>query len=215
MEQIAAIPWFASLDDAMRTDLIARGRLVRRAAGEWLWGEGDEDTGLVAVVEGGMHLYSQAPGGREVLFGMLPSGTVMGQSAVLGGGPRLVTAIAAADSQLFLLSDRALRETAALHPMLWRSLSVLVYGQLAAAVQGWVEAIGLAPRQRMIARLLAMSAAGPLPLSQATLAEMVGVSRKAVNGWLGDLEARGLVVRGYGRIVVRDPVGLERMLADG
>jgi CRP/FNR family transcriptional regulator len=108
-----------------------------------------------------------------------------------------------------------LRETAARHPTLWRSLSVLVYGQLAAAVQGWVEAIGLAPRQRMIARLLAMSAAGPLPLSQATLAEMVGVSRKAVNGWLGDLEARGLVVRGYGRIEVRDRVGLERMLADG
>lgn len=214
-DRIAAIPWFTALAPDLRADLIARGRLLRRAAGEWLWGEGDEDTGLVAVLDGAMHLYSQAPGGREVLFGMLPAGTVMGQSAVLGGGPRLVTAIAAADSQLFLLSDRALRETAAIHPMLWRSLSTLVYGQLRAALQGWAEAVGMAPRERMISRLLLMSADGrAVPLSQAALAEMVGVTRKAVNGWLRELEGRGLVALGYGRIEVRDRSGLERMLGE-
>ena len=107
---VAAIPWFAGLEPSLRADLVARGRLKRCSAGEWLHGEGDEETGLIAVLSGALHLYSQAPGGREVLFGMLPAGTVMGQSAVLGGGPRLVTAIAAADCELFLLSDRALRE---------------------------------------------------------------------------------------------------------
>jgi CRP/FNR family cyclic AMP-dependent transcriptional regulator len=213
-DRIVAIPWFASLDDAVRAELIARGRLTHRTAGEWLWGEGDEDTGLVAVLDGALHLYSQAPGGREVLLGLLPPGTVMGQSAMLGGGPRLVTAIAAADSELFLLSDRALRETANRHPMLWRSFSALVYGQLRGALQGWAEVVGLAPRQRMISRLLAMSVgARAVPLSQAALAEMTGVTRKAVNGWLGELEGRGLVARGYGRIEVRDRAGLERMLA--
>ena len=45
-------------------------------------------------------------------------------------------------------------------------------------------------------------------------AEMVGVTRKAVNGWLGELERRRLVALGYGRIEVRDRAGLERMLAD-
>ena len=212
---VAAIPWFASLEPSLRADLVARGRLKRCSAGEWLHGEGDEETGLIAVLSGALHLYSQAPGGREVLFGMLPAGTVMGQSAVLGGGPRLVTAIAAADCELFLLSDRALREAAAKHPMLWRSLSTLVYGQLRAALQGWAEAVGMAPRERMISRLLLMSADGrAVPLSQATLAEMVGVTRKAVNGWLGELERRRLVALGYGHIDVRDRTGLERMLAD-
>lgn len=214
-ERIARIGWFARLESSLRADLIGRGRLKRCPAGEWLHGEGDEDTGLIAVIEGALHLYAQAPGGRQVLFGMLPAGTLMGQSAVLGGGPRLVTAIAATDCLLFLLSDRALRETAAGHPMLWRSLSALVYGELRAALQGWVEAVGLSPRQRMIARLLALSAdARAIPLSQATLAEMVGVTRKAVNGWLKALETRGLVRLGYGRIEVRDRQGLERMLGD-
>ena len=73
----------------------------------------------------------------------------------------------------------------------------------------------MAPRERMISRLLLMSGEGrAVPLSQATLAEMVGVTRKAVNGWLGELERRGLVALGYGRIEVRDRAGLERMLAD-
>ena len=42
---------------------------------------------------------------------------------------------------------------------------------------------------------------------------MVGVTRKAVNGWLRELEADGYVALGYGRIEVRDRAGLERMLA--
>lgn len=215
MDRLTAIPWFAALEPALRADLTARGRLKRCAAGEWLHGEGDEETGLIAVLDGALHLYSQAPGGREVLLGQLPAGTVMGQSAVLGGGPRLVTAIAATDAELFLLSDRALREAAARHPMLWRGLSQLVYGQLRAAVLGWAEMIGLGPRERMISRLLQMSDGGrPVALPQAALAEMVGVTRKAVNGWLRDLEMRGLVRLGYGRIEVGDRAALERMLAD-
>ncbi|HEX6859201.1 MAG TPA: Crp/Fnr family transcriptional regulator [Caulobacteraceae bacterium] len=211
---IAAVPWFAGLEPALRADLIARGRQRRAAAGEWLHGEGDEDAGLIAVLEGALRLYSQAPGGREVLLGVLPAGTMIGQSAVLGGGPRLVTAIAASDSRVFLLSDRALREVAASHPMLWRPLSQLVYGQLRAALQGWAEMVGLGPRERMISRLLLMSGGGSAPLTQAALAEMVGVTRKAVNGWLRALEAEGLVALGYGRITVRDRRALERMLAD-
>jgi hypothetical protein len=42
---------------------------------------------------------------------------------------------------------------------------------------------------------------------------MIGVTRKAVNGWLGALEGQGRVARGYGVITVLDRAGLERMLA--
>jgi hypothetical protein len=42
---------------------------------------------------------------------------------------------------------------------------------------------------------------------------MIGVTRKAVNGWLGALEGQGRVSRGYGVITVLDRAGLERMLA--
>lgn len=214
LDRVAAIPWFARQPAARREALLRAGRLSRRGAGEWMHGEGDEETGVLAVVDGGLRVYGQAPGGREALIGLLPPGTVIGQSAAFGGGPRIVTAITAAPSLIFTLSDSALRRVAAGHPDLWEALTALVYGQLRINAQAVAEFVALRPRERLVSRLLQMAAqtVGDIPVSQGDLAEMIGVTRKAVNGWLGELEAAGLVVRGYGVIRVLDTGRLERML---
>lgn len=214
LDRVAAITWFARQPADRRQALLRAGRLARRNAGEWMHGEGDEETGVLAVVDGALKVYGQAPGGREALIGLLPPGTVIGQSAAFGGGPRIVTAIAATPSTLFTLSDRALRRVAAEHDGLWEALSALVYGQLRANAQAVAEFVALKPRERLISRILQMAAqaGGEIAVSQADLAEMIGVTRKAVNGWLGELEAKGLVRVGYGRVEVLDARGLERML---
>ncbi|MBI5940191.1 MAG: Crp/Fnr family transcriptional regulator [Caulobacterales bacterium] len=215
LDRVAAIPWFARQPADRRDALLRAGRLSRRQTGEWMHGEGDEETGVLAVVDGALKVYGQAPGGREALIGLLPAGTVIGQSAAFGGGPRIVTAITASPSLIFTLSDSALRRVAAVHPGLWEALSALVYGQLRLNAQTVAEFVALRPRERLISRLLQMSAqaGGEISVSQADLAEMIGVTRKAVNGWLGELEATGLVRRGYGVISVLDAGRLERMLA--
>ncbi|MDP1735963.1 MAG: Crp/Fnr family transcriptional regulator [Caulobacter sp.] len=215
LDPVAAIPWFARQPAERRNALLEAGRLSRRGAGEWMHGEGDEETGVLAVVTGALKVYGQAPGGREALIGLLPAGTVIGQSAAFGGGPRIVTAITASPSLVFTLSDSALRRVAAAHPGLWEALSALVYGQLRLNAQAVAELIALKPRERLVSRLLQMAAqaGGEIAVSQADLAEMIGVTRKAVNGWLGKLEAAGLVERGYGVIRVLDAARLERMLA--
>ena len=214
LDRVAAIQWFARQPPDRRDALVRAGRLSRRRTGEWMHGEGDEETGVLAVVEGALKVYGQAPGGREALIGLLPPGTVIGQSAAFGGGPRIVTAITAAPSLIFTLSDSALRRVAAVHPDLWESLTALVYGQLRANAQTVAELIALKPRERLVARLVQMAAAsnGEIAIAQADLAEMIGVTRKAVNGWLGELETAGLVARGYGVIRVLDPGRLERTL---
>jgi len=214
-ERIAAIPWFALLEPEARGDLVGRGRLRRRRAGEWLFGEGDEDTGIVAVLEGALGLHAKAPGGREVLIGVLQAGGVMGQSIVFGGGPRLLTVTCAAESLLFTLSDQALRQSAERHPGLWRALLALAYGQQRATVDALATLVALKPRQRLVAQLLTLSRRDrEAPVSQSALAELVGVSRKAVNGWLAELEAAGLVTRGYGRLTIEDRRGLARLLRE-
>ena len=43
-----------------------------------------------------------------------------------------------------------------------------------------------------------------LPVTQQELAELLGVTRPTANGALRELEAMGLVERGYGRLRVRD-----------
>jgi CRP-like cAMP-binding protein len=214
LDRVAAIPWFARQPVDRRDALLRAGRLSRRQTGEWMHGEGDEETGVLAVVDGALKVYGQAPGGREALIGLLPAGTVIGQSAAFGGGPRIVTAITASPSLIFTLSDSALRRVAAVHSDLWEALGALVYGQLRVNAQAVAELIALKPRERLISRLVQMTAqtGGEIAVSQADLAEMIGVTRKAVNGWLGELEAAGLVERGYGVIRVLEPGRLERML---
>jgi CRP-like cAMP-binding protein len=215
LERVAAMPWFAALEAEARMDLIRRGRLRRRAAGEWLFGEGDEDTGVVALLEGALGLHAQAPGGGEVLIGVLQPGGMIGQSIVFGGGPRLLTVICVEASLLFTLSDQALRRAIERHPSLWRGLLALAYGQQRASVEALAIRVGLRPRQRLVAQLLTLSRRQRrAPVSQSALAEMIGVSRKAVNGWLGELEAAGLVTRGYGALTIDDRAGLARRLRD-
>lgn len=214
LDRVAAIPWFARQPADRRAALMRAGRLARRRAGEWMHGEGDEEAGVLAVVDGVLKVYGQAPGGREALIGLLPPGSVIGQSPAFGGGPRIVTAIAASPCVTFSLSDRDLRRVAASHPDLWEALSALVYGQLRANTQAIAELIALRPRERLVARLLQLASltGGDIAASQTDLAEMIGVTRKAVNGWLGELEAQGAVRRGYGVISVLDRPRLERML---
>lgn len=211
---LMAIPWFAGQAPEQAAALIKAGRLIRRSAGEWLHGEGDEETGLLAVVEGRLKLYCQAPGEREVLIAVLPPGAVMGQSATFGGGPRLLTVIAAADSIVFTLSDRALRQTAVDHPGVWRDLAGLLYMQLGAILQLVAQLTALPPRARLAARLLQLEQnLGVAEVSQGDLAEMVGVTRKAINGWLGEMAAKGWVRLGYGRVEILKPAGLRGVVA--
>lgn len=211
--RLATLPWFARLKPDVRDHLITNGRVIRRAAGDWLYGEGDEDTGVIAVLSGGLHMHAAGPDTGEVLLGFLPEGTVIGQSILFGGGPRLVTMICAAPSELFMLSDRVLRDAAAAHPSLWPALSALIYEQLRASMRGMVEFISMSPRDRLISRLFAYSAAGPrVPIGQSALAEMIGVSRNAVNGWLGELEAQRVIARGYRHIDVTDRKRLQKLV---
>lgn len=211
---LLAIPWFAHQSADQAAAMVKAGRLVRRNAGEWLHGEGDEETGLLAVLDGRLKLYCQAPGEREVLIGVMPAGSVMGQSATFGGGPRLLTVIAAADSLVFTVSDRALRQTAAEHPGVWRDVAGLLYMQLGAILQLVAQLTALPPRARLAARLLQLEQnLGVAEVSQGDLAEMVGVTRKAINGWLGEMAAKGWVRLGYGRIEILKPGSLRAVVA--
>lgn len=211
---LLTVPWFAGQPPEQAAALMRAGRLIRRGAGEWLHGEGDEETGLLTVIEGRLKLYCQAPGEREVLIGVMPPGAVMGQSATLGGGPRLLTVIAAADSLVFVLSDRVLRQTAADHPGVWRDVAGLLYAQLGAILQLVAQLTALPPRARLAARLLQLEQnLGVAEVSQGDLAEMVGVTRKAVNGWLGEMARKGWVRLGYGRVEILKPAALRGVAA--
>jgi CRP/FNR family cyclic AMP-dependent transcriptional regulator len=213
-EQIDRIGWLAEQPAGLREALLVAARLRWLAQGEWAHGEGDEEAGVLLVLEGRLRLFAQAPGGREALIGVLGPGAAIGQSPVFGGGPRLVTAVSAGRSLVLILSDASLRRVAQDWPGAWQVVSQLIYRQLQYSVQVAAERVALPPRAQLASRLLMLALGGEsVAANQSDLAELLGFSRKAVNGWLGELEAAGAVRLGYGRIEIVSRRALERAVA--
>ena len=210
-----SVRWLAPYGPDLARALVAQGSVARLAAGRWAQAEGDEETGLLVVVEGALDLYCQAPGDREVRIGHIGPGAAIGQTMRFGGGPRLVTAVCAAPSLVLRVSDAGLTRIARDRPQVWQAVAAVVYLQLRSALQMAAEALALPPRARIAARLVALSRARAVPaelaLSQQALAEMVGLSRKTVNGLLLEFAREGLIDLDYGGLAVLDLRRLERV----
>ena len=213
-EILARSAWLAQGGPALADLFLAHGRFVPLAAGQWAHGEGDDETGVLVVLRGALHLYCKAPGDREVLFSQAGAGAALGQTARFGGGPRLVTAIAAEDALILQVSDRALSRIAQDEPRLWEAVSALLYLQLRNLLEMLGDHAALPPRQRLARRLAQLAGASPqsvLRITQETLGEMVGLTRKTANLHLAALEREGLVRRAYGGLAITDLPGLRRV----
>jgi len=217
LEVLKACEWLRGEPPALAEALVASGRLLHLSAGEWAQTEGDEHRGLVVVVRGVVHVSCQAAGNRNVLIGHCEAGAVLGHATRYSGGPRLVTAVCAEPSVLLAVSERALENVATQWPTLWRALALSAYSYTRRTVRALAELISLPPRQRLASRLLIMAstaagdAAPVVRLSQQAIGEMIGVTRKTVNGHLAAFERARLITASYNRIVLSDVQGLRRL----
>lgn len=209
--------WLRGEPAALVEDLMTHGRLLHLNSGEWAQTEGDEHRGLVVVMSGVVHVSCQAAGNRNVLIGHCEAGAVLGHATRFSGGPRLVTAVCAEPSVLLAVSERGLEDVALRWPTLWRALALSAYSYTRRTVRALAELIALPPRQRLASRLLIMGVPavehGPavVRLSQQAIGEMIGVTRKTVNGHLAAFERAQLIKASYNRIVLRDLDGLRRI----
>jgi CRP-like cAMP-binding protein len=197
--------------------LLAHARLVTFQAGQWTHAEGDEETGILIVIRGLAYVLCKAPGDREVLIIPRNPGDAIGQTTRFGGGPRLVTVQCIDDSLILLASDRVLTQIAMKRPQIWQAVAALCYLQARDLLLIVADLIALPPRQRLAARIARLAQADEqsgkivLSLSQEALAEMVGLTRKTVNGYLAEFEREGLIQRTYGSVILLDPQGLQRI----
>lgn len=197
--------------------LLTQGRLVNFQPGAWTHAEGDEEAGLLIIIRGAVHILCKAPGKRQVLVSQIGAGAAFGQTSRFGGGPRLVTVQCAESSLILLAPDRVLAQIAMTRPQIWVAVSALLYRGVRDLIQLTAEVIALPPRQRLAARMLSLayekdeSGKPLLRLSQQALAEMVGLTRKTVNGYLAEFERTGLIRRTYASTILLDPNGLRRI----
>lgn len=204
-------PWFARQPAALRERLVAGGRTVELQRGQWVYSQGDEGTGLCAVLDGALRMEVALDAERDVMIGLASAPTILGQARRSGGGPRIITVRANTPARVLMIADDALDRAAATDVALWRAINELVYAQLEQATRLAAYLLVQTAEGRVALRLLQFADGDSVPVSQSDLAEMTGLSRKTVNGHLAALERKGVIARGYRAITVVDHAALERI----
>jgi len=210
---------FARLDAATAAALAQR--MVRRTyrRGEALFHQGDPGDSLYVLVEGSVAVVVSSENGDRMVLTTLASPDVLGEIALLDGGPRSASAEAVEDTVALVLSRAAFLQLMKDHPpfaeQLLRSLGGLVR-RLSEQASDFVF-LDLPGRVAKAVLRLADDAGGSadgIPLevtvTQQRLAEMVGGSRQSVNQILHAFEARGLVELHGRRVLICRPDLLRR-----
>jgi CRP-like cAMP-binding protein len=204
-------PWFSGLAPTRRQALLARARPSTAPVGARVYGVGDPPDGFWAVVEGEVRLVSYPAIGMESVSMIVGPGAWFGELSVLDGGPRPHDAVVAKAAKLLHVPLAAFDQLAAVHPIIFRDLGILVCSRQRSALSFMAHSIAQPIAVRLTRTLLGAARASggaDLQVRQEELAAMIGVSRQTVNKELKALERAGLVALSYGRIRICDPARL-------
>jgi CRP-like cAMP-binding protein len=100
---LASIPLFDGIEDADLAELAALLRRRQLAAGEILWREGDEASGMVLIVDGQLSLSLTVPGQQTVEFGRPGRAEILGEIPLIDGGHHSATVRAVEPTAVLLL----------------------------------------------------------------------------------------------------------------
>lgn len=214
-------PIFAGLRDAELDGLVAATRRRRYARDNYLFREGDPGLDFFLVESGEVKISRVSEAGTELVLAILGPGAAFGELAVLEEGAlRSADAVALEPVECLLVGRVALVDCLRKHPdALWRVVSLLS-AQIRRQDERAAELAFLDIPGRVARKLLDLAeehgepaAQGTriaLPISQRTLAGLIGASRENVNRALRQYAAAGYIRLEKGAVVVLKPAELRK-----
>jgi CRP/FNR family transcriptional regulator, cyclic AMP receptor protein len=197
-----------------------QGHLRHFSRGELVFGEGDVAERLFVLDHGWVLIRSSGPDGRDVVLGLRGPGEVLGEMSVLDGKPRSASAVAAAESDVFVVPAAALHRLLETDHQATRELLIVIAERLREADRRRLEYTTRDTLARVAGRLLELtdrfgdpSADGihlELPLVQEDLARWCGASRESTVKALRTLRGLGVVTTARRTVTVHDERALRR-----
>ena len=218
-ELLGNVSIFSPLSESELDLLLAATTTKKLRPKETLFRKGDPGNQLYGILSGSLKITTTGTDGKDVMFGLMGPGEVLGEIALLDSEERSATVVAVEATELLTLHRRDLIPFLERHPRATIGLA----GVLAARVRKLSERAE--DRQtmplpgRIAKRLLALGeqygkrpiVGGPVEvrLPQQDLADLVGTTRESVNKQLRAWEEEGIVELGRGRVVLKKPASLE------
>lgn len=214
---VAANHFLAAHPDLARAVATA-GRLELLDDGELSGALDEHRRTITGFVAGTVLLWVPLADGSMRPLHILRSGAWFASFQLLLGEPRRVALSASSPVWVLHLDEPAVDRVIGRQPMIWRWLTQLAAQQLDRALAACAVLSTERPLSRIAGRLLSLAGEAVDPdtaidLKQSDVALLSGLSRNTVSRTLGQLEASGLIARGYRRLRVLDRAGLARVAA--
>jgi CRP/FNR family transcriptional regulator len=211
---LARTTLFAGLDTRVLEALAHRAVPRRYRKGNVIFVQGEQGERCFVIVTGSVKISAYHSDGREAVIAVLGPGDVFGELSLFDQAARSADATAIEDTELLSLDSQAITQAIRAHPDVGLAL-LRVLGRRLRHTNEALQDIAFFDVPGRVARRIAdlaethgeRTAVGiliDLPLSQESLAQMVGATRESVNKALALLRRRGLVERVGRRYLVAD-----------
>jgi CRP/FNR family cyclic AMP-dependent transcriptional regulator len=222
-ELLGSVSLFSSLGDAELELLLKATTTKQLKPKEVLCRKGDPGNQLYGVLSGSLKVSTTGSDGKDVMFGLMGPGEVIGEIALLDGEERSATVTAVEKTELLTLHRRELIPFLEKNPAAAIGLSVVLASRVRQLSDRAEDRQTMPLPGRIAKRLLALSeqygkhpiVGGPVEvrMPQQDLADLVGTTRESVNKQLRAWEEAGIVELGRGKVILKRPEALEAVKA--
>jgi CRP-like cAMP-binding protein len=213
VEHLQPLALFAGIEAGVLAHLAAHTRIRSAAPREVIVERGDAVTGVVLMLRGQVQASVSSLDGEISTLAFIGPGALVGDAAVLDGGPYAVTLTAVSRCDFLWIDAEvlvgAMQRSAALACNVARALADRLR-QLARRDEWMVTQSVPARLARFLVRTADRQATSELSITQEQLGSLVGVSRETVNKHLGRWVQAGWIAQNGRRIAILDR---ERLLA--
>jgi CRP-like cAMP-binding protein len=209
---------FESLDPEDRARLLAVSTIRRVPARRRLFKKGDPGRELFVVLRGRAKAAAVARAGRGAVFDFFEPGEVVGEIALLDGGPRTATVTTVSTCDFLVLGRDEFLALLEREPRVAIRLLAACATRLRHTSELVEDVVFLGLPARLAKKLLSLAqeygietGAGvriSLKLSQREIGELVGATRESVNRQIGHWEAEGVVRFEGGYVTLLRPQAL-------
>lgn len=211
---------FEGVSETILDQIAASSQLARIDKNRMLFQRGDESDALYIVVEGLIRIWVGSESGKELTITILEDGDVFGEIGLLDGLPRSASATALENTKLLLVRRAPLLCMLAEDPMLSLHVIELLCERLRFNTNALSDFAFMDLRGRLSRKLMDLALShGKLSgnrvaferkFSQTELANMLAVSREAINKQLAPMMHENVIEIEKGRLVILD---LDRLRA--
>lgn len=205
---------------ADRAGLLRSGMPVRFEDNQILMVQGQVSDCIYILTSGFVKDIVAAAGGAETLVAIRSRGDLVGETALLDGGPHMVTNRAVGPVTALRITGLDFLEIIEQFPAIQGAVTRYIVSQIRASYKNHAAERTLDARERVVQVLNELAKVHGeggldgtvrLPITQSELGELAGVAASTTERVLNDIREQGTVITGYREILIQDATHINQI----